>query len=510
MSAMGDASFSSETAAAGRGVAFLSLQSVSYNLLIFVFYLFIVHLLPQSAVGVMFGLQSVGGLFGAFTSSWVSSTVVRYVAHSLGAGDTLGAGKWYTSGVLLTLGFSLPAGAILLASTPVLSEALFGSHMWAHVLALYSVDFVLQQLIPVLNAGLTARSRFGSLFSVVVLSLLVKLAVGVPLLLMGRGLTSVVYAWIAADSLQCLAYFSFNRRLVARGLPSGFVRVLRSFGLPLVLLAGFNAATSNADRLAVLKIGGTASLGVYGSMLAAAAASTGVLGSFAGAAYPTFTRLNSRGQLGAATLTQAVRYYYVVSVPIMALLAALSPALIALFLGAPYVSGSPAFMLLVSSLGVSGLGGLLSNVYYSRGNAGTPVRIQLVAGAVFATGVIPLVYYYGLLGAAVSYGAANLVSTLWFAYALRKQGLLNVSRHFAAKGGALYLLTFAAGYTPAYLLSYRLTLLPVYTLLGAGVALAGLKYLGMVSEADAEVAATVFPGKLGKIAAALIHAVSAS
>jgi peptidoglycan biosynthesis protein MviN/MurJ (putative lipid II flippase) len=167
-------------------------------------------------------------------------------------------------------------------------------------------------------------------------------------------------------------------------------------------------------------------------------------------------------------------------------------------------------MLLVSSLGVSGLGGLLSNVYYSRGNAGTPVRIQLVAGAVFATGVIPLVYYYGLLGAAVSYGAASLVSTLWFAYALRKQGLLNVSRHFAAKGGALYLLTFAASYTPAYLLSYRLALLPVYTLLGAGVALAGLKYLGMVSEADAKVAGTVFSGKLGKIAAALIHAVSAS
>ncbi|MEM3671402.1 MAG: oligosaccharide flippase family protein [Thermoprotei archaeon] len=494
----------SEAAVAGRGAVFLGFQGVAYNLFVLFFYVAIVRLLPQSSVGVVFGLQSLGALAAVFSSGWVQVAATRFIAEAFGEKSGEKASQWYITGLGVSCMIALAACAVILAAAPEVSRLLFSTAEYSTPVRLYAVDFFFSQLAIAASSGLQGRSLFGRYAGVYAVYGFLKLGFGIPLLKLGFGVDGVVYAWIISDVFQLAVFLYMSRGLLGARSNAGVFHALLSFGLPIIILFSFSALTSNVDRLTILKVRGTEELAVYGSMLTAAGAVGTVLNSIANAVLPSFSRLNAKGALTASSVTTAFRYYLVAAIPLVGLAAGVSKPLIALVLGSGYVSGWPAFTILVSTVGVVSFASIFSSAFYGAKDSKTPMRVQLASGAVFAATVVPLIYFYGVTGAALAYVAANMLSLTLLARALSKRGLFSLQGSLISKTLAVYLLVFAATLLSGYAAGFRTLYLPLYLAIGLAVAAASTKVLKLVGKEDVELIASVAPGRIRRWVAKLL------
>lgn len=492
---MGEAE-QSEIKIAGRGVFFLGFQGAAYSLFVLLLYVAMVRLLPQSTVGVVFALQSVGSLASVASSGWLLTSATRFVADALGRSDLKGARQWYSTSLGVSFLTGAGAALVLYAAAPEISHLLFASASWTGVIRLYSLDYFLMQISIGSSSALQGRSRFGSTALVYTAYGALKLGIGVPLLLLGFGIYSIVYAWIVADLFQFVVYLFLSRDLVGRALRRNSLRGLLAFGLPLILLSSFSVITSNIDRLAILKIGGTSPLAVYGSMLAAAGAVGSVLGAVANSALPSFSRLNARGSLSADAVSVAFRYYLIAALPLVGVAAGISEPLVRLVLGAAYLSGWPAFSIVVSAVGIVSFAGIFANAFYGKGDSRTPVRIQVLSGAFFAACVIPLIFFYGVTGAAAAYVAANLLSVSLLARALSKKSLFKLESRFVLGSLATYAASLGTSFGLAFLTAFSGSYILLDVIGGLFVAAALTKGLKILTADDAETIASVMPLKL--------------
>jgi O-antigen/teichoic acid export membrane protein len=103
------------------GTFYLTVMQASQYVIAFVFYVVVARVLSPSEVGSFSLLLMVLAVFNTLTLLALNNAVIKYVSESMRAGDGERAASTSSKALKLILGASLPALAVGLASSPMLS-----------------------------------------------------------------------------------------------------------------------------------------------------------------------------------------------------------------------------------------------------------------------------------------------------------------------------------------------------------------------------------------------------
>ena len=484
----------SKTVAHGAAAVFTS--SFVYSLLSFGFYLIIVRILSTSVLGVFYSLTVVWGFATTFALLSLPSGFVRFVTASVQTDKMEEARYLFRRSVLASFGIVALATPLLILISPTISIWLFGSPDYNVLLYLVTIDFAINGLNSFLNIPLLATRRFFLLSSLQVVYGIIRFGFSVALLLHGSGIFSLIDGWIVSDAAYLIAFsylaLPFFRGSEAKTSLGGII----PYSMPLLISSGIVLALGNVDRLFVLKYLGTAALGVYGTILVAAAV-PGLLPTAVGTALsPAVVRSEERDSLPTEFITDATRYISIITIPLLCLTAVLGNVLLNITLGPTFSAAWVSFAVLVAGNAVLSIDIPLGQVLMAKKKTRILGTQQIVSSGCIAVLAILFIPTYFLTGAALAYVLARAAGFAFIFPFLYRLGYFKVEWRAYAKILGATALTMGVTFLAQNLTGYSPSLIFVYLVVGGTTLILSLKGLAVLRPTDRNVITGAFPKSL--------------
>ncbi|QPF87137.1 lipopolysaccharide biosynthesis protein [Bradyrhizobium genosp. L] len=256
----------------------------------------------------------------------------------------------YNASFWLIAGLSLFAAALLFASSNAL-ERYFGLHDLSLVLKGFSVVVAVQGLSRTHEAWLTRNQQFRSLAMRTLLSISIGGAVGIGLASQGYGVLALVGQLVTTALTSLIGLWSLTPWRPGFRFGRNTAYELLRYARYVALTGVTNFANANSDLIFVTWYTGAAGAGFYSLAKRLVNAVSTVIGNALNRVFfATVAGLQHDREASAATLLNFVMYTSLLTAPVFAGIAALSPDLIAAFFGAKWQDSAP----LLSIMSVTG------------------------------------------------------------------------------------------------------------------------------------------------------------
>lgn len=323
------------------GVIWSTIDSAVGQALTLAIYVIMARLLsPQ-----ILGLVATGALALDFCRAvLIESIAVAVQARAEPKDEDYNASFW------LIAGFSLLAALLLLAASGTI-ERLSGLQDLALVLKGFSIVVAVQGLSRTHEAWLTRNQLFRSLAVRTLFSITLGGAVGIVLASRGYGVLALVGQLVTTSLVSLIGLwtltpwrpgFRFSRKVAGE---------LISYGRYVALTGVTNFANANSDLIFVTWYTGAAGAGFYSLAKRLVNAVSTVIGNALNRVFfSTIATLQHDREASSAALLNFVMYTSLLTAPIFAGIAALSPDLIVAFFGTKWLESAP----LLSIISVTG------------------------------------------------------------------------------------------------------------------------------------------------------------
>jgi PST family polysaccharide transporter len=346
--------------------------------------------------------------FGVFSAALVAFALIINVSE-LGVSVAIVREPTRTEVIAPTV------ATLSLASASTLAAALFFGAPWiasalntpaaAGSLRVLSLALVIAGLTAVPAAIVQQRFRQDVRMAADVTSLLVSVAVAVPMAARGFGASSLAWAWVASNAASAGILMAFVGRHWRPGFRREEAGRLLRFGLPLAASSLLVFAVLNVDYVVVSRLLGPVALGVY--VLAFNLSSWPVnmfSASVRAVSLPGFARmLDSPSELGAA-FTRSLGQLLAVALPICALLGGLALPAVRFVYGDRWASASEALVWLAVVGGLRVTFELAYDFIVAIGDSRTVLYVQVLWLVTLAPALIIGAHSRGIAGV----GAAQL------------------------------------------------------------------------------------------------------
>jgi O-antigen/teichoic acid export membrane protein len=340
----------------------------------------------------------------------VSSGITRYAAYHLSQGRPDLAKRMTINGVAFIVMFGAVLTAVSYASGGFLSGSLLNRPGITSLVQFASLLIIAQALFQAGISALLGWSHMGSISLTNISQALLRLAIAVPLVVLGFAVFGALVGYVVSVSLGgVLAIALIFRRMGGAGVRplQGFtedVRTMLSYGW--TLFVGLFATNISAQYVVVIlaAIASNTYVGYYQSANNFVTAITITSGAITQALFPAFAHLEgTKGDLSRA-FAYATKYMGFVLTPIIFLLMGASIQIVQVPLGPSY-SVASGYLVLLSFANISllfGLGVLPSffngvgrpkfYMVFSLAGAGVLVVLAPVLSIVLGLGVPGLIY----------------------------------------------------------------------------------------------------------------------
>jgi O-antigen/teichoic acid export membrane protein len=453
----------------------------------------VARLLPVDQIGVIAIATLILFAVNFAASPIDADAVVNYVAKNRAAGRVEeSSGVFYKALVANILPSTLVTIIILFLAEP-LSSFVLGTRHETLLFLMLALEVPLQSEFPILVGAAMALQRFEIVAAVGILQSALKQVFSIALLLLWQlSATSLVAAWVISDAVGYAVLLFF---VVTRIGPLSFrfqiSRLLR-FSLPLRVLSLGRYFYDRFDFLILTGFVSFNALGIYNVVLLIFGPILEVPQLTSTALFPTYVELrakNGPASLEAAT-KMASRYITYVSLPLTLGLVTISPQLLWLIGGPSYTSGAGALAILGASLAFSFLSAALVPLVMTSEATSKLLGLFVLtsaAGSALAWILIPAL---GILGAAVSRGAAMFINFCLLIVILRAALKVRFDREALLKGT-----TASLGMAVCVLIAQHFfaspVLVPVHILIGAAAYLVLLRELHAIHSYDIALAESV-------------------
>lgn len=383
------------------------------NLSNYLFHVVISRLLGPEEYGALGALLTVFIIISVPAGA-LQTVVARRISVIRAAGDDPAAGQTLKSALRAAALFGAGATLVLAALAPLGSRFLHIDSAPTYLLAAYALPAV---VAPVARGALQGRLLFGPLAAVVVVSTILRLALGVALVGTGAGVAGAVGASLASEVIGLAMALLPVRGLVHRApsagaLPAGILGEART---TMLILGGFWAVAS-ADSFLVRHYFPTDTAGFYAAAAVAAHTVLFLSGAIALVAFPRFAESEGRSVEARRILFQSLVVVGVLGFSAAGALALFSPLAMRILFGGQFAAGTALLGTLAFAMALLGLTGIL--VYFhlaSKSKAAWSVMVALLA----ETGLVAAVHGSTLQVASVmlAVSAGLLLFNLIAAYA---------------------------------------------------------------------------------------------
>lgn len=291
---------------------------------------------------------------------------------------------------------------VVMALAPVIAW-FYGEPRLLPLTLVMALGFVFGGLCVQHSALLRREMRFGALALIDILRQVISVVAGIIAALAGAGVWSLVYMPLAGSLVNVVAVWIVSPWRPSLPVKHAGVRGMLTFGANLTGFNTLNYLARNADNVIVGKFLGSVQLGLYskayGLLMLPLQQITWPVSAVA---IPALSRLQNDPE-------QYRRYYYravsaiaFATMPLVALLAALSDEIIRVVLGEQWIGAAIIFKVLAFAAFFQGVVSTSGWMYVSLGQTGRMLKWGLISVPVtvlsFFIGI-----FWGALGVAISY-----------------------------------------------------------------------------------------------------------
>jgi O-antigen/teichoic acid export membrane protein len=311
-----------------------------------------------------------------------------------------------------TLAFSCFAIIISLFFGSAISQVMFASPGYASVVPLVFLWSALESWLLLLTSYLQARRNIKALSLMQICLAVYKIAVIVALSAVGSGIEWILGAIVAGElGLVCILFGMIIREI---GWPLPAVVGLKdylSFSLPLIPSALLFWAIGASDRFFIVYMLNLSQAGIYSASFFLGNLISLFYGPIQVALFPVISRLWEQNEYVKVRnyLKYSNKLFLAIAVPSAAGLFVLSQSLLAILATPDYMAGGSLVLVIGVAAVLLGLYQINANVILLKQQTRWVTPLIAVAAAATVAGNLVLIPVIGIMGAAVSVAAANLI-----------------------------------------------------------------------------------------------------
>ncbi|HSW63468.1 MAG TPA: lipopolysaccharide biosynthesis protein [Dissulfurispiraceae bacterium] len=314
---------------------------------------------------------------------------------------------------------SVVLGLCILLASPLVAW-FYGRPELTLVTSALSLSFIITGLTIQHSALLRRHMRFGTLAVIHIVSYLINLIVVVLLALAGWRYWALVGGSLATAISDILLTLFFCPWIPGRMQKGTGVRSMLKFGGHLTGFNFLNYFARNADNVLIGRFLGADALGLYAKAYGLLMLPiTQITGPIAAVATPALSRLQNDPERYCRYYYQAINVIAFITMPMVALMAALSSEIIEIILGKQWMGAAPIFKVLAFAALFQPVVNPVGWVFVSLGQTGRQLRWALVAAPLVVLSFL-LGLPWGIFGVAVSYAVCSLTVLtfpgLWWAF----------------------------------------------------------------------------------------------
>lgn len=372
--------------------------------------LILARLLMPADFGVVGIVVSISTIFQVITELGMSAAIVQN--ENIGEAD-LSTAFW------VNLLVSLPLFLLIWLASPWLA-AFYKAPALAPLMSLYAFTIPLAALAAVQRAALVREIYFRKVSVIESLATVGRGVISVSLALLGWGVWSLVWGYLAARILITLALWFSSRWKPSLQFSRGSLKKLFGFGLWVLLTRMTTSFGHQADVLVAGRFLSSAGLGYYTYGLKLANLLPQEFNQvISSVLLPAMSRVQTEMGKIRQAYSQALQALSSLNVPLMVGMALTAPTWVPLVLGERWINLTPVFQILCVVGLMNGIGGaLLVAVLQALGK----VRITFWLALFQVSAVIPLVLLGSRWGAI---GVAACVASFYIIYQLVYQIQIN-------------------------------------------------------------------------------------
>jgi O-antigen/teichoic acid export membrane protein len=476
------------TTRVARGTTYIFVQGFAGSLISLVYFIALARTFSapsdQWEMGVYALLSFILALAQSLAPLALPSASIKYISQHLAEGDSVKAKSVVARVLQIGLLVSIVAFLALFLPAEWLSTLLFGTPGNALLFRLLAVCSVFQTLFLLVSAFLQGMQRWRDVAVTSLASTSISALVGIPLLLSGWRLYAVVIGWLTGLSVAFVAAFMITaKRLGVLGKPYP-IRPLMIFSFPLCVSGGIGLFAGWVDQLLLALFLGQTSLGIYYVAVRASNVPAMFSNAIASVIFPQMSELYA--QQGSTSLKDAfrvtTRYAIIISFPLVIGLATLAYPMMVLFGGPQYAGATVPLIIICIATLASTLGVTVSPILMTLERTITASLLSITSVALSLSlvyiALVPL--NLGMIGTAWARALASVIALAFMLYVLSRHVPLSFDREalWKASAASAFMVFAIVGLdlvrkilaSDSYrFLAFRLSLLPIYVVVG-GVA----------------------------------------
>lgn len=376
-----------------RGVSWVGLLRGSTRTIVLVRTAILARVLTPSQFGV-YGIASlVLALLEVFTETGVNVILVQ------AKGDI---GKHISSAWIISIVRGVVIAVIIFLSAPLIAH-FFSSKDSLAILQLISIIPLLRGFINPSVVKLQKELQFKREFLYLLFIFIVDASVSIGIALQSKEAISLVYGLMAGAIAEVVLSFVIVKPLPNFSFSTYYLKIILRRGRWITASNAFNYLFHNLDNIVVGKLLGTSSLGIYQmaykiSMLPI----TEVADVISRVTFPVYIKIAGDSRRLRKAFLKTMILTSLIVIPFTFLVFYFSREVVILLLGEDWLSAVPVLKVLAVFGGIRAISGSTSALFLAVEKQEYVMVVTLVSVMGLTISIIPLVTYYGVIGAGIA------------------------------------------------------------------------------------------------------------
>lgn len=488
----------------GSGIFFQYVNSISYVLAGFIFYIYIIHFYSSELVGVVALLLAIASLLNMVFSLGIGYGMQHFISYHLGKGEFTKIRNIITRFSIIGVCLALISFIFLYLNAPIFTSLFFHSDSYVFLVRLLGIDLFFLVFGSILSGMLVGLQMFKSQAVWNVVGIIISYCLPVVLLYLFNETIFIVIGWATGYAFSSVVYVILIRSRVVKMDKKGDSmdkdKVI-GYAFPIFLASLIGYGAGYVDRFFVSYLLNLSLLGIYNFALLISSGIGFIVIPFSTILLPKFSEMYSLDRKGEMRnyFAKGIELISTIYVPIAMLVAALSSAILLFLSNSNYLPASiPIIIVLTtSSIFVSG------NIFSVSLQGIRKTKIFLISSSLglFANFLLSLflIPKFQMIGASIGYSSVSAVAFGILYYYCRKFDVLKFDRRKIAK---IYVSAFVMFFTISIIqkiLLFSPMMLIFYIVLGFAVYSGMIKGLKTFDKDDLEFIMLLIPLWLQRI-----------
>jgi O-antigen/teichoic acid export membrane protein len=440
-----------------KGTFQITLTNAVQYLIMGLFYIAVTktNALTQTDIGALSILSFLSSTIILVTGLALPAALTKFASEKLGKNQLAEAASVQKTVIKTVLALSIIGFVIAILLSNQLSQYLFGSSIYTHIIILMLIYTLFFSIIGLCNSTLQALYLFGKMATVTLIFIIISRTTAVTLAMLHMGLEGVIIGYITGSTAALTTAITFIRGKLPKTTHNTSLKPILKFSLPLFLSSLTLLVLNWADVIIVTATTSDYSLtGIYYIALNSVTVLSILWIPITTTIFPAFSAKHGLKRPEDITniLKTSSRYLIYIILPSCLGLAVISPTALAFFYGSSYTPGAIPLSILSIATIIIALYSLLTTALTAIGKTTQILKINIVLALSTVTILIIIVPFLQTIGAALTRLITQVIGIILAFYVLQKEIPVKIDKE------ALWKSTLASTATIPFLLILETTI----------------------------------------------------